>query len=40
VLTQVLNEHLAGFSKAEWAHLKDMLKRMVANGEAAETRKS
>jgi DNA-binding MarR family transcriptional regulator len=38
VLAQVLNEHLAGFSKTEWAQLKDMLKRMVANGEAAETR--
>jgi DNA-binding MarR family transcriptional regulator len=40
VLSQVLNEHLAGFSKTEWSQLKDMLKRMVANGEAAETRKS
>jgi len=38
VLAQVLNEHLAGFSKAEWSQLKDMLRRMVANGEAAETR--
>jgi DNA-binding MarR family transcriptional regulator len=38
VLAQVLNEHLAGFSKSEWSHLKDMLKRMVANGDAAETR--
>jgi DNA-binding MarR family transcriptional regulator len=38
VLAQVLNEHLAGFSRAEWSQLKDMLKRMVANGEAAETR--
>ena len=35
VLAQVLNEHLAGFSKTEWAQLKDMLRRMVANGEAA-----
>jgi len=35
VLAQVLNEHLAGFSKPEWAQLKDMLRRMVANGEAA-----
>src|SRR6476620_6469301 len=40
VLAQVLNEHLAGFSRAEWSQLKDMLKRMVANGEAAETRSS
>jgi len=39
VLAQVLNEHLAGFSKTEWSQLKDMLKRMVTNGEAAETRK-
>ncbi len=37
VLSQVLNEHLAGFSKTEWSQLKDMLKRMVTNGEAAET---
>ena len=36
VLSQVLNEHLAGFSKTEWSQLKDMLKRMVANGDAAE----
>jgi len=35
VLAQVLNEHLAGFSKAEWGQLKDMLRRMVTNGEAA-----
>ena len=40
VLAQVLNEHLAGFSKTEWAQLKDMLRRMVSNGEAAETGKS
>ena len=38
VLAQVLNEHLAGFSKTEWSQLKDMLRRMVANGEAAGTR--
>ncbi len=38
VLAQVLNEHLAGFSKTEWSQLKDMLRRMVANGDAAETR--
>ena len=36
VLSQVLNEHLAGFSKTEWSQLKDMLKRMVANGGAVE----
>jgi DNA-binding MarR family transcriptional regulator len=40
VLAQVLNEHLAGFSKTEWSQLKDMLRRMVTNGEAAETGKS
>ena len=38
VLAQVLNEHLAGFSKTEWSQLKDMLRRMAANGETAETR--
>ena len=37
VLAQVLNEHLAGFSKTEWSQLKDMLKRMVTNGDAAQT---
>jgi DNA-binding MarR family transcriptional regulator len=37
VLSQVLNEHLAGFSKTEWSQLKDMLKRMVDNGGAAAT---
>jgi len=29
---------LAGFTKTEWSQLKDMLRRMVANGEAAATR--
>ncbi len=38
VLAQVLNEHLAGFSKTEWTQLKDMLRRMVVNGGAADTR--
>ena len=37
VLSEVLNQHLAGFSKAEWSQLKDMLKRMVDNGAAAAT---
>ncbi len=36
VLSEVLNEHLAGFSKTEWSQLQDMLKRMVANGGAVE----
>ena len=34
VLAEVLNLHLAGFSKQEWRALLDMLKRMRANGEA------
>jgi DNA-binding MarR family transcriptional regulator len=33
-LSQVLNEHLAGFSKAEWTQLKGFLQRMLANAEA------
>ncbi|MEO7056594.1 MAG: MarR family transcriptional regulator [Caldimonas sp.] len=38
VLSEVLNEHLVGFSKAEWSQLKDMLKRLIANGATADTR--
>ena len=34
-LAQILNEHLAGFSKTEWTQLKDFLRRMLENGEAA-----
>jgi DNA-binding MarR family transcriptional regulator len=34
VLAEVLNAHLAGFSKTEWLALKTSLKRMVATGEA------
>jgi DNA-binding MarR family transcriptional regulator len=34
-LAQILNEHLAGFSKAEWTQLKSLLRRMLENGEAA-----
>ena len=34
-LAQVLNEHLAGFSKTEWTQLKNFLERMIANGDAA-----
>jgi DNA-binding MarR family transcriptional regulator len=30
-LSQVLNEHLAGFSKAEWTQLKSFLQRMLDN---------
>ncbi|MEO8527318.1 MAG: MarR family transcriptional regulator [Caldimonas sp.] len=33
-LSQVLNEHLAGFSKAEWTQLKSFLQRMLDNAEA------
>jgi DNA-binding MarR family transcriptional regulator len=33
-LSEVMNEHLAGFSKAEWTQLKGFLRRMLANGEA------
>ena len=34
VLADVLNAHLAGFSKTEWRALKGYLERMVQNGEA------
>src|SRR6201996_2333805 len=34
VLAEVLNLHLAGFSKDEWRSLLSMLKRMRANGDA------
>ena len=37
VLAEVLNLHLAGFSKEEWRALLSMLKRMRANGEALRT---
>ena len=33
VLAEVMNLHLAGFSKAEWQTLKSMLARMLATGE-------
>lgn len=33
-LAEVLNGHLAGFSRAEWQELIGMLRRMLANGEA------
>jgi DNA-binding MarR family transcriptional regulator len=32
-LSQVLNEHLAGFTKEEWTQLKSLLQRMLDNGE-------
>jgi DNA-binding MarR family transcriptional regulator len=34
VLTEVLNAHLAGFSKTEWQALMSYLRRMLENGEA------
>jgi len=33
VLADVLNAHLAGFSKTEWQALRSYLQRMLANGE-------
>ncbi|NUZ07077.1 MarR family winged helix-turn-helix transcriptional regulator [Piscinibacter koreensis] len=33
-LSSVLNEHLAGFSEAEFQTLKNLLRRMLANAEA------
>jgi DNA-binding MarR family transcriptional regulator len=34
VLAEVMNVHLAGFSKTEWVALKNYLSRMVETGEA------
>ncbi len=34
VLSEIMNAHLAGFSEAEWRVLRDLLQRMLANGEA------
>ena len=34
VLSNVLNAHLSGFSEPEWETLIDLLRRMLANGEA------
>lgn len=34
VLAEVLNDHLAGFSHAEWQQLVGLLQRVIANGEA------
>ena len=34
VLSEVMNAHLAGFSKTEWQALKTYLNRMLENGEA------
>jgi DNA-binding MarR family transcriptional regulator len=32
-LSQVMNEHLAGFSRIEWTQLKGLLQRMLTNAE-------
>lgn len=37
-LAQVMNEHLAGFSKSEWTQLKSFLQRMLDNAEASVAR--
>lgn len=34
VLADVLNAHLAGFSKSEWQALRSYLERMLANGDS------
>jgi DNA-binding MarR family transcriptional regulator len=34
VLCDVLNDHLAGFSRAEWQQMRGYLQRMLANGES------
>jgi hypothetical protein len=34
VLADILNAHLAGFSRAEWLALRGFLQRMLDNGEA------
>jgi DNA-binding MarR family transcriptional regulator len=34
VMANVMNQHLAGFSKSEWIALKSYLTRMVENGDA------
>ena len=34
VLAEVMNAHLAGFSKTEWQALKTYLARMLATGDA------
>ncbi len=34
VLAEVLNAHLAGFTRAEWLELRSLLRRMADNGEA------
>ncbi len=36
VMANVLNRHLQGFSEAEWQALLDLLRRMLANGQAGD----
>jgi DNA-binding MarR family transcriptional regulator len=38
VLSQVQNEHLAGFSEAEWEQLKNYLRRILDNAQALSAR--
>ena len=38
VLSQVMNELLSGFSRAEWETLKSMLQRMLGNAETQRER--
>jgi len=33
MLSEVLNQHLAGFSESEWRTLYHLLQRMVENGD-------
>lgn len=37
ILSQVQNEHLAGFSPAEWQQLQDFLRRILHNAQAIQT---
>ena len=36
VMSDVLNRHLTGFSRVEFEHLRALLRRLIANGEALE----
>jgi DNA-binding MarR family transcriptional regulator len=39
VLAQVNNEYLSGFNKAEWSQLKELLQRMLLNGQRVQSDK-
>jgi len=39
VLAEVNNEYLCGFSKSEWSQLKELLQRMLLNGQRLQTDK-